>query len=800
MFKSKRTAKRILVTVLLALVISVNAPTVVSFFTDASSHSHEFEALAKEIDSDCDGIKDQTVSDDTPDPVCPKKKPVTAAEVSDLDKKISFIQQIQTFLNLLMWPLLVLTGGLMDSGLLFGGGMEDLLREIWIPIRNVVNLLFVIVLVGIALYNVLGLGEAESEYSIKKILPSLMIGIIAVNFSFTGMKILLDTVNVLTVSIFSIPGSIQEELADVIDGEKSTHDKEVIEKFCLGIQGQTDAYDEEGKLSKTPKQLKEDTINAVGRTVAGSSKWKSRVPFKTDAKWEDIKKTAEANLNEANYKDFEEDYKKAFEGYICHGVELSNTGKAFLKKWNSRNGALALALNMTNIVFYQEIPLNSQNLEKLFVNTIFSLLLYIVYAASFVALFIVLLARLVVLWLAIAISPVLLLIVAVPKIKEKMGDFGTLTDKLVSNAIAPILIALAMTVGWIMLRGIQSMTSLNTGGVVGLQATQGTPLMGLTTLQDLMVALGTVAVVWLGVFSAASQTIAAPVTDAIKGGLTKTASWLGQLPLKHAPIFPIKIPGEDGKVHKATFSQLQQTVTDMTTESSAERNALSNLINPNKDTGASYLSRINTADEMKQWLNTNSNMTPTKMHEALADMKANHKDKYDKVIRGLDGTLRTNVKKLTDKPDRTAHKEIIEDPKVKGAATLPGASSKPKPPASTDPGTAAAPAAAPADTAKVGGKEFKSLSKAQKAQVTTAHTSITGESIKDAEKMDKGKIEGGMKALGDKGAKPEEIEGIIGKAAWDNLKEAFPDLQDNEKVEQVLKGTLKLPDPKPKTP
>ena len=66
--------------------------------------------------------------------------------------------------------------------------------------------------------------------------------------------------------------------------------------------------------------------------------------------------------------------------------------------------------------------------------------------------------------------------------------------------------------------------------------------------------------------------------------------------------------------------------------------------------------------------------------------------------------------------------------------------------------------------------------------------------------MDKGKIEGGMKALGDKGAKPEEIEGIIGKAAWDNLKEAFPDLQDNDKVEQVLKGTLKLPDPKPKTP
>ena len=79
------------------------------------------------------------------------------------------ILKIQSFLSQAIWPILYMIGGLMDNNLLFGGGMGKTLQSIWIPIRNIVNILFVIILVGIALYNITGLGEDKGNYSIKTI-------------------------------------------------------------------------------------------------------------------------------------------------------------------------------------------------------------------------------------------------------------------------------------------------------------------------------------------------------------------------------------------------------------------------------------------------------------------------------------------------------------------------------------------------------------------------------------------------------------------------------------------------------
>jgi len=774
MFKIKRTIKKIIVSGLIALILSVNAPTVVGFFTDAPAHSHETTAFAEDA----------------------APSTASAESLKDMEKKVATIIQIQHFLNILIWPLLVLTGGLMDSSLLFGGGMENLLREIWIPIRNVVNLLFVLVLVGIALYNVLGLGEDQGEYSIKKILPSLIIGIIAVNFSFTGIKVFLDMVNVLTVSIFAIPGSIQEELSTVLDSE-AERDKEIIKNFCLGIQGQTMKKDKDGKPAALKaadiEELEGETKAIVARSIAKSDRWKLTFP-------ETISKSSEADIialaaakGSDTEKAFKEDLDKGIEGFICYGAELSSQGKIFLKKWNSRNGALALALNMTNIVFYESIPLNSKNIEKLLINSLFSVLLYIIYAASFVALFIVLLARLVVLWVSIAISPILLLIIAVPKIKEKMGDIGELSDKFIKNAIAPILIALAMTVGWIMLRGIQSLTGLEDGGGgIGLKATQGTSIIGLTTLQDLMVALGTVAVVWLGVFSAASETIAAPITDSIKGGIQSAASWMGQLPLKHAPIFPIKVPGSETDTF--TFAQIGDAMQDITGPPK-DVDKLSLLINPRSSEAKEALSDITGADDdVKQWYNEHNGKGAAKIAKML---RSEFSDKrFDKLTKkmsrkgGDDKAVATQLEIMRTSKDsadiEAAHKELIR--LSKGAGTK----KKKKDPADT--GTPATTPVAPKLTpppakAKVGadGKSLKDLEPQVQQRIATGTEAIQTETNKtDTKTIDNSKVKELLRGLGAEGVQPNQIEAVIGAESWEKLKEVFPQLKDEDKVKEAL--------------
>lgn len=504
--------------------------------------------------------------------VCQKQAPVDANQEQALNSA-RFLILVQSFLNRLLWPILVMSGSLMDNSLLFGGGMEERLRDIWIPIRNMVNILFVIVLVGIALYNVLGIGDENSEYSIKSMLPKIIIAIIAINFSFLAIKVFLDAVNVLTVSVFSLPGQVSEGLDKVID-DSTPAGKAASEAFCRNFDGVKPGGDQETRvldqeldryrtiarkyLTKAdgykPNMTKEEIIAAIDRKDGTSTGAGTKASFDKDIK---------------SYKD----------GAICYGNELSETGRRFLKRWGSHNAALAMALNMSGILFYQELHHESfENMEKLFINTLFSVILYLVFAASFIALFAVLLARMVVLWLSIAISPILILLFAAPSLKDKLGEgFGKISEQFVKNAIAPLIIALAMTIGWIMLNAIKYLNAESMGGLNAelVIRNKGIPVLGLSTLQDLIAALGTVGIVWLGVFSAADGTLAHVATDWMKNSLQTAGMWLGKLPFKHIPFIPIKVRGHGGEEEEitATGGEVMQTFHD----------AISNINRPQKE-------------------------------------------------------------------------------------------------------------------------------------------------------------------------------------------------------------------------
>lgn len=486
-----------------------------------------------------------------------------AGAKEQLASTISFLNAIQSAINRFIWPLLVMIGGLMDNSLLFGHGMGETLRDIWIPIRNLVNILFVIALVGIALYNVLGIGEEGGNYALKSILPKLIVGIILVNFSFLGIKVFLDSINLLTVSIFALPDQVSEGL-----GSLDT-DKDVIKRMCVKTQGEelkilNESNGEKKLIARNAQRILEgtsaeygyklkDVIKNVDHTYITASNLidekfftqaKQTILSQQSAPPNGTKPADAAKANEALEKEFTSfraSVEKKLNNRFCVGFQLGEEGTKLLNRFNARSAPMAFILNMSNIVFYEDMGLSIDTFLKFSVSTIFSVILYVVYIASFLALFIVLLARLVVLWLAIALSPILVLGIAVPAFKEKISGFGEITDQFIQNAIAPLGIAISMSVGWIMLKAIQA-TNFDSTSL--FSSDLGLPVERLSSLHDIIVATGTIAVVWLGVFTAASKSIASGVTDAIKGGVQSAGKFLALAPIKHANIIPIKLPGK----------------------------------------------------------------------------------------------------------------------------------------------------------------------------------------------------------------------------------------------------------------
>lgn len=491
---------------------------------------------------------------------------MSKAQQEDFQKRLSVILAVQAFLNKLLWPILVMIGGLLDNSLLFGSGMESRLREIWIPIRNLVNIMFVIVLVGIALYNILGLGDEGGNYSLKSALPRIIIGLIAVNFSFLGMKVMLDAVTVLTTSIFSLPGQVSGELDKVVNSTDA-QDKEVIRRFCLKLAGKK--VNDKTSTAELVKDRELETKKVIAKRYDTTI---------TAADTADAINAKMAKLSPEDKAKYDKDLQFANDNNFCAGTVLTPQGAAFLKQYSSRNAALAMALNMSNVVFYEDIEISTINIEKLFTNTLFSVALYLVYAVSFLALFIVLLARMVVMWIAVAVSPIFVIGLTLPFVKEQLSGFDELQTQFIQNLIAPITIGLSMTVGWIMLRGVQSLSRFDTGSSLNFGATSvGIPVEGLNTLQDLMVGVGVVAVVWVAVFAAANKTIASSATEMLKGGLQTAGTWLVKTPLKNLPGVPVQIPGEEGKT-QVSMPQLAEAIRSMGETDYTDRRAFADKL------------------------------------------------------------------------------------------------------------------------------------------------------------------------------------------------------------------------------
>ncbi|MBU1152178.1 hypothetical protein KJ632_05135 [Patescibacteria group bacterium] len=484
-----------------------------------------------------------------------------AAGLSDTQaESFEKINRLTDALSRVIWPVLYMIGGLLDGSIIFDGGMEERLRDIWIPIRNIVNIFFVLAIVGIALYNILGFAGGEGdEYTIKTMLPKIIIGIIAVNFSFLGIKIALDFVNILTTSIVAIPAGISEELMDT-----KLNDKDKQTAICLhsvnlspemvsdgGENGTIKKSNVSGIYNKTCMLRAADELNIPGyngeiKDIAENDEAGIRqaIESKIDSS------SLGAEEKTAMKEEFNEKSQECQDSALCNfgTLELTGRGRAFFESLTQKNIAMALALNMGNILEFKMAPMTtwatlaentgSVQLEESIINAIFSLVMFLLYTTAFIALAIILFGRVIVMWLSIAISPILLILFTVPAAKE-MGGLGELTDKFTKHLFVPVPIALALMLGWVMFNAIIGQGSLSAGTDI-LSSTYGLPVKGLESFPRLVAAIGTVVVVWMGVFESAQGTVVEGVVGTLGEAVQGAGKWLGTAPFRFAKVIPVK--------------------------------------------------------------------------------------------------------------------------------------------------------------------------------------------------------------------------------------------------------------------
>ncbi len=430
------------------------------------------------------------------DPAAPA--PQSASQVGQ--GLLDGLSQVMKLLQVIFWPVLLMIGSLMQNDILFGAGMEARSLEVWVNIRNIVNILFVLVLLGIAFYNVMGAGE---NYHFKTILPKFVIALIAVNFTFIAFKIVLDGVNVVSTAIFALPNTVQEKLAEQAGGaaDQGILTVDQINGMCSAIY----AAD-----VNTQKQDYDVNVQAALDAAKGGSTICS-----TD---------------------------KLPEGTTYGGSYLHPKAVDFFTKVGGNNVALVMALSFQNANLLDKVygKQDKLNVGTLSINILFSIVLYVIYGTAYVALFVLLLVRLVVLWIMMALSPLIVLPYVLPEsVKGMLHEGGDLGKKFIANALAPIPVALVMSIGIVMMNGLKT-ADFSKGDQFLQTPTLSLDLLtsGVTSLQQLIMAFGTAAFIWIGVFTAMKGTYAEHLTEGIKGAVGGAAKTLGKFAVGSIPLFP----------------------------------------------------------------------------------------------------------------------------------------------------------------------------------------------------------------------------------------------------------------------
>lgn len=430
----------------------------------------------------------------------------------------AFADILAIFVNLMTFLALVMLdwgGQLMGTEMLTNDTIESALLPIWRLIRNFTNLAFVFVLIFLALANIVSSFTGQGNWTIKEKLPRIIFAMVAINFSYLGMKVLLDAVHVGTTAILSIADtSLQSVNADHIHKVLTT---EVAQ-----------------------------TGNGPLRLCGGSGGGGGGGECKPYYQW----------LNEAMCEGGPGDDKCHFcvniEGSNCGGNGVSAGSKpdpSSKASHTSRNLMMAFSVHFMQLEKLVILPpqVGTGNPLGVLQNFSFSMLMSLLYVIVLAAVFIALLFRVVVLWLVIIFSPALLAV----NIMGIGGSFGELNKKFVTNLIMPMKIAAAFAISFVLIVALSSfegqLLAENGSGSTGLIAMGPIYKQYFVNEYGLLWQVMTIVVFWMSAWWALQGSEAEFIINKIKSGAENTGKFAAKAATIDRQIIPMPFGDRDNK-------------------------------------------------------------------------------------------------------------------------------------------------------------------------------------------------------------------------------------------------------------
>jgi len=426
-------------------------------------------------------------------------------------------------------------GPFLGNDYIFAGNMGEMLHRIWIINRNIVNIVFVLVLLYLALKFIIN----GDETGITKNIGKFAIMLVAINFSWLAGRLVLDAANVATNVVFAIPAGISGVGGQTFDEIlKEKKNECVVNKNDKGIGVSTSGYCIPIPESSYLVLDANETYN-----YPKSDKW----------------------CDPANSKNIEAGYLK---NYPISGKKPDVQDPAYwkvnticwkqmeLKDYQQNNASYYLSYSMAKV---QNLVKNDQtDLINTAVGTLFSLVLQVAYLAAYISLFIVLIIRAAMMWILMAFSPYIVLLMYLKQIGigVSLGKADSLLSiqGFVKWAFAPAKVGAVWTIGFIMITAGQTMDTSSFEKIGGHIYGAGTLFMGMDTVQQFIWYMMSLGIIWVGTFSMfADLEVAGGITNAIKGGVEKYGMMGAKGVGSRLPIFPTF--DDKGKMTMGNYGQ-----------------------------------------------------------------------------------------------------------------------------------------------------------------------------------------------------------------------------------------------------
>ncbi len=415
-------------------------------------------------------------------------------------------------------------GNFLGNDYIFAGAMGEMLKNIWVISRNLVNIFFVFALLWIALKAIFGNLVGE-EVDIKKELLKIAVFLVAVNFSWLATKVVLDAANVVTNVVFSIPSGVSNSLSSpyekcVVDTVKNT-----TEGMCVPTKIMSPADSGNAQLRYYEDGEECEVVKAAYKAVYSGENGS----FNPDA--DDLAKER------------------------AEGVTSICWANLSLFDYNQNTSVVYLTYGMANI--QNLVKTHNGDYGQLAVGTLFSVIIQVAYSLALLALFIAMIGRMAMLWLFVGFSPIMVAMIYLGGLDQGSGMKFSAKD-FFRWSFAPAAVGVIFSVSFLMISAGQmsskTLQQLNENTTFeGRVLDIGSIFSGMESIFDIVWLIMVLVILWVGVFAVINELPFVNTITNYIGDFGKTiGSSIAKTPFI-APIIPLSnAPGGYGSVRDLT--------------------------------------------------------------------------------------------------------------------------------------------------------------------------------------------------------------------------------------------------------